>query len=352
MKEQYLGNYLKKVLDLEMSIYQQHEVITHIHNYVGNLQQSYHYKPQKEKKEESAFGSVYNPVIVFGYIIAVVIACGIGVLFGSYPIGICVGLIIVAWIVSFCTYEQLKWDEDARFYILLACCAVFSFLVSYKLMHSIFSFFLICPITIILADVIYLCVINKRILKKNKAIDQEYNIAVAENNNRIKNNRIVCDNLLKISDEYIKTCQKTRTILSKLYDYDIIYSKYRGLIPVATFCEYFASGRCDSLEGASGAYNLYENEIRLNMIISKLDVVISKLDQIIENQRMLYDEMVRVRAENSKVCDKLDALSYDLHEIRNNSSIIEYNSRITAKNTEILKWMQVFDHINRQDAVY
>ena len=38
----------------------------------------------------------------------------------------------------------------------------------------------------------------------------------------------------------------------------------------------------------NGAYNLYEQELRQNLIINKLDFVIDRLDTVIDNQHMLY----------------------------------------------------------------
>ena len=49
------------------------------------------------------------------------------------------------------------------------------------------------------------------------------------------------------------------------------------MIAIASFYEYLMAGRCTSLEGTGGAYNLYENEIRMNQIISQLDTVITSL---------------------------------------------------------------------------
>ena len=36
---------------------------------------------------------------------------------------------------------------------------------------------------------------------------------------------------------------------------------------MCTMYEYFVTGRCDKLSGADGAYNLYETEVRQNIII-------------------------------------------------------------------------------------
>lgn len=76
--------------------------------------------------------------------------------------------------------------------------------------------------------------------------------------------------------------------LVELYNQDIIFPKYRNIIAVNQTSEYLDSGRCSELEGPNGAYNLYESELRQNIIIDKLDIVINQLDQIRQNQYYIY----------------------------------------------------------------
>ena len=73
-----------------------------------------------------------------------------------------------------------------------------------------------------------------------------------------------------------------------LYSLNVIYGKYRSIVPLGSFIDYFASGRCNSFDGPDGAYNLYENEIRLDRITDRLDTIIEKLDEIKTNQRAMY----------------------------------------------------------------
>lgn len=84
---------------------------------------------------------------------------------------------------------------------------------------------------------------------------------------------------------------KLMSVRENLYSTDIIYAKYRDLIAISTIYEYFASGRCSELEGPNGAYNLYENELRANIIIGSLGQIISDLQQIKNGQFALYQEL-------------------------------------------------------------
>ena len=91
-------------------------------------------------------------------------------------------------------------------------------------------------------------------------------------------------------DEVKATLQ---TSLTKLYSQNIIYAKYRNLVAIATIYEYFDSGRCTELEGPNGAYNMYEGELRSNIIICSLSQIISDLGQIKNGQYALYEQIHR-----------------------------------------------------------
>lgn len=91
-------------------------------------------------------------------------------------------------------------------------------------------------------------------------------------------------------DEVKATLQ---TSLTKLYSQNIVYAKYRNLVAISTIYEYFDSGRCTELEGPNGAYNMYEGELRSNIIICSLSQIISDLGQIKNGQYALYEQIRR-----------------------------------------------------------
>lgn len=129
--------------------------------------------------------------------------------------------------------------------------------------------------------------------------------------------------------------QQTRDLLKKYYDLGFIYPKYRGMVPVCQIYEYLESGRCFSLLGPGGAYNLYESEVRSNLIISKLDDVISRLDDLSAGQQMLANV---IRESNRKI----DRLSQSFDRIEENTAMSAYYSGITAANTDYLAWLATF----------
>ena len=113
-----------------------------------------------------------------------------------------------------------------------------------------------------------------------KAID-EYNINVSKHNERY----------LDIVNQHQSMLTTLENTLNEFYSENVIYPKYRNFVAITAINEYLLSGRCDKLEGSDGAYNLYEMELRQNIIIAQLSSIIDNLEQIKSNQYSLYEEL-------------------------------------------------------------
>ena len=125
----------------------------------------------------------------------------------------------------------------------------------------------------------------------------------------------------------------TEKLLKEYYDLDVVFPKYRNMIAVCTMCEYLQTGRCSELTGPNGAYNLYESELRQNLIINRLEAVVSQLEQIKTNQYYLYNELQTANKKIARVSGQLSDL-YDVS--RKNLALSEYTAycaEITAANT-------------------
>ena len=165
----------------------------------------------------------------------------------------------------------------------------------------------------------------------------------------------------KIKNELIETeikeaekllCE-TYKALNELYSYDIIFGKYRNFVAVSTFYEYLSSGRCVTLEGADGAYNIYESEIRANQMISQLSQVIDSLDKIQQNQYVICSAIQESnrnlaqlnRSMNSAVSALNDInvttknMNSTMEKISEHAAVAAYNSSVAAyyskKNAEL-----------------
>lgn len=144
---------------------------------------------------------------------------------------------------------------------------------------------------------------------------------------------MVCRDAETAKETLLKLYQARET----LYGCNVIFGKYRDLVALSTFYEYLISGRCEKLEGPDGAYNLYESELRANLIISELTKVVASLEDIKKNQFMLYSELRNINSTLHSLKNSMDTAVNTLHSIdasakrcAENSDIIAHNTAVTA----------------------
>lgn len=177
--------------------------------------------------------------------------------------------------------------------------------------------------------------INEEIAEKNKEIAElsKTNIKELENNEEFLTLKSICYEL-----NYIITCINSNyEVLNQLYSYNVIYDKYREFVPVSCFIDYLKSSRCETLDTMNGAYNLFEQECRADIIINKLDVIIDKLEQIKNNQYYLYCQLEDIKKSVSSIHNDLLVNNLtqvvqigELSKIINNTNEIAYNTKVTA----------------------
>lgn len=168
---------------------------------------------------------------------------------------------------------------------------------------------------------------------------------IAENEKKQNQYRLALNNYNQEADQYKRKHDEAYALISdsghmleksldSLYEMGIIYPKYRNLVAVSTIYEYLSSGRCDRLDGPDGAYNLYEMELRQNIVIGQLSSIIENLNQIKNNQFVLYNELVSANQKAASL----------LADIGNNVKISAYQNEAAAKNAEALKYISLIKH--------
>jgi hypothetical protein len=172
--------------------------------------------------------------------------------------------------------------------------------------------------------------------------------------------QVILDKEIAETEDLLKKSYAAR---NELYAYDIIFGKYRNVIALSSFYEYLTSGRCMSLEGADGAYNIYENEIRADRVIDRLDAVISSLETIKQNQYMMYQELQsinkslhhlnrsmekaltsiqHIEANTTQMSGYLEHISQNSDVIAHNTAVTAYYSKVNAELTNALGYMVAF----------
>ena len=169
--------------------------------------------------------------------------------------------------------------------------------------------------------------------KQNAAENSAKNIPTTE-----KAKHLFLKEEIEIAEELLEKFYKAQ---NEMYSCGIIFEKYRNFVAVSTFYEYISSSRCETLDGPDGAYNLYENEIRMNMVIGQLNQVIESLEEIKQNQYMIYSAVQEtnkllksLNVSTSQMLGTLDRINEKADTMESYMSTIAENTEVIAYNTE------------------
>ena len=313
-------NYLKTVAELEASVYRQEKMIESCQKEMNNSQfqpvAEYIIKPVKYQNQNKPTPPTekanYTPFYIMLAFAGVMLLLGIVLKRFTEFLFISIGIVVVAFIckakyINPLEEEQSRYQRELEAYKLETQKKEDDYKKSteeYKRKKAN-------------ADSIY----------KGKL--EKYNEKKAKANTEI--------------DKLKNTVQETKATLSRLYALEVIFPKYRNLVAMNTIYEYFASERCSELTGPNGAYNLFEAELRQNIIITKLDNVISQLEEIKQNQYILYKEMKQTNEAITAISQKMDRLMKTAKNIELSSYISSQCAQITAKNTEALKYISLIN---------
>lgn len=194
----------------------------------------------------------------------------------------------------------------------------------------------------------------KREEERYKADMEIYERREAEEKQRYDNEYAIAESNYKQASQLVVALERplveAKSLLEKLYSLGFIFPKYRNLIAMCTIYEYYMTGRVSELEGPNGAYNLYESELRQNLIINKLDTIITQLEQVKENQFILYQEVQKTNKTLNGISQDIKGILDTTMKIENKTELISratnltaYYSQITAHNTEAIKYLELIN---------
>lgn len=170
--------------------------------------------------------------------------------------------------------------------------------------------------------------------------NEDYNLCQEENENRREefayNQKCWEDSCAKMRATLEKPLKETKESLERVYAKNIIYPKYRNLPALTSIYEYYVTGRCEELSGPYGAYNLYEDEVRKDKIISQLNTVIANLEQIKQNQYKLYEQVCQIQSNSNRMVRELNAIKGYVIELTNLTALNTYYNGVMALNTRIM----------------
>lgn len=173
-----------------------------------------------------------------------------------------------------------------------------------------------------------------------KKYNEDYKMCLEENKTRkeefIYNQKCWEDSCTKMRATLEKPLKETKENLERVYSKNIIYPKYRNLPALTSIYEYYVTGRCEELSGPYGAYNLYEDEVRKDKVISQLNTIIANLEQIKQNQYKLYEQVCQIQSNTNRMAWELNAIKGYVIELTNLTALNTYYNGVTALNTRIM----------------
>ena len=179
-----------------------------------------------------------------------------------------------------------------------------------------------------------------RDLEQYKYDMKNYEQLIQDDNIRVKRENIVKKYYEMEIQRFNELEIQTNKVLNTLYDLNVVYPKYRNHIAVATFLEYLQSGRCGELKGTYGAYNLYENECKQDLIINNLNKIVNTLEVVKNNQYMIYTGISESNRLTYQASLQLDNIKQDIisgqRNVQESNELAAFYSRETARNTELL----------------
>ena len=137
--------------------------------------------------------------------------------------------------------------------------------------------------------------------------------------------------------------------LNRLYSINVLYPTYRELVAESSFYEYFSSGRCDTLEGAHGAYNLFEAECRSDVVAR----IIRTLGEVKQGQVILYRQMIQNQELLKDIDNALEKaiphirkingerMSAYLEEKRSKGNAASESEKASSKETAVEKYFRL-----------
>lgn len=189
---------------------------------------------------------------------------------------------------------------------------------------------------VILSMVIQYVIQKRRFNEYEQSISIQYRTEKKQEDERIARERVLQNNYREVASILHDCYDKTCGTLNALYGKNIIYPKYQhDLVAICMFHEYFESGRCTTLTGHEGAYNIFEQELRLGIIINNLDIIIQKLDDIQRNQYSLYSALQHINSQQEIIIRSLNDISYKQNIQNENLECIRYNAAAMKRNSDI-----------------
>ena len=155
-----------------------------------------------------------------------------------------------------------------------------------------------------------------------------------------------------------RALSESRSALSGIYDLNVIHPKYRFARAVAAFYSYLDTGRCKTLEGATGAYNKYDQEEMGGAIVGELKgirgdmqnigrqaaAISGQLSSIREVQTDMRRALEQSRQSAVRMGEEVARIARSNAAIRDSAEISAYCAERSARASEATRKMAEYEH--------
>lgn len=283
MTRNELEEYLEIIVDMEKSVYMQKIIIEKMEQEIENLGiRRKIIKP--EPSVDAEIGILIKLGLVFASFATIVLGIGSGIL----------GIVL------------LKPDNAILIWKIIYIVVGVLFLGgAVKLLEISFE----------AISYLYRCKKAKLEYEEAKAKYKEY---IRADKKRVKEELIHREYIITELQKFEELHKSTVWTLEKFYEKNIISPNYRNFVAVSSLYEYIRDRRYYSLEGPDGAYNRFEEEIRLDRIIAELDTVVRCLSSIRNSQTMLYSAIQESNRRSDMIIDSINNMSNGLKNLNEN----------------------------------
>lgn len=178
-------------------------------------------------------------------------------------------------------------------------------------------------------------IIRREILRVKASSEQEKKARI-QYIEQIKKGKIILAQIQRDKPRLRQVYDECEQNLKKLYFLNIIHYDYRYLEACGMFLQYLRTGRTHCLEqsgGDVGAYNLYENDLKFN-------VIRNQLNQVLQNQQVLYNALSEINSNVKSLSDSVVRIEQYAQQTEKNTRISAWCNAATAVNTHALRRMQ------------
>lgn len=163
---------------------------------------------------------------------------------------------------------------------------------------------------------------------------QNHNAYIQSKVDEEKNALINIQSLYKVKNDIESQMDMAQSRIHTFYSADVLYHKYRGLIPVTMFCEYLESGRCDSIKEC---INAYEEDVKHREIITSLENI---ADAEYEKQQAICELASSIRYGMRQITNALFDINDQINVVNYNLKIQNECQQQMKEELEAIKWYE------------